>query len=521
MRALGCDIGNGFAFVSVLNEDGDPISALPSEWNGRGMPTVVQKMRDGTLQTGRGISRQFVNRGTFYRAIKRTLANYVRVEESGVDPIKAYECVAQTVLDSSFERLWKRGDNPPHEVLLTYPAAFLSAPRSISLITETVANLRAPDGKPYVVLDAIPEPAAIAFDFFLQNKKNEKESSCVAVYDLGHGTFDVALVSYENKEDTRNWIIHNYGCLGNIGGMDFEDKLVEIIKRKISEQDRTAYFNNADESMLLEEAIQAKHELSIEDEVDVFIMLSNGKTYEFVVSRDEFQERIESLVATTISEFTKVLDEAQKKGLALDYIVLSGGSSRIPLVEQKVGELVRQRYHEPIKIIAHRPIEAVSYGATRYASFLDGSKYMGFTYTTASNCSHLGRMRKLYEPLTISGAYVCDESFTYVLDRSWGIVDEQTGDLIVKIRENSYLPATSKTFWYRPNQSHVNLVVACAKDSDTRAERIVKGGYKEIAHLKCDGLHAGGEYAATLSVDRKRVARITLIDENGHVLRME
>lgn len=521
MRAFGCDIGNGFAFVSVLDEaSGKPFIALPAKWSMEGMPTDVLVKADGTIVTGRRLAR-LGGGGSACRALKRSLSNYQHKEGGYVDPLEVYAHIAQTALNASFNRLKDCGYNPPHDVVLTYPASFIDSPRTVEDVRDAVSRVMAPDGKPYVVCGTLPEPTAIALDFLVEHGKKGSQESCVAIYDLGHGTFDTALVSSRMVDGKQAWTVHDYGCLGNIGGIDFDDALVGILKRKIYEQDGRSTFNNADEMRLLEEAMYMKYVLSEEISCESFLTLSDGSSYVVDVYRKEFERKIYDLVRYTISELDRILEEAGQRGLRLTHVVLSGGSSQVPLVGRMVGDLVVKRFAGKVQSILYNPVEAVSFGAARYASLLERVLEPESTSSAGLNASPLERMRQLYEPMFVGNMDTCSNRFTLEASRAMGVIDESSKCLNILIPEGSSLPTTSCEFVYVPSGAHISLVVGRANSVGVRQTLLPMGEYRQVIRLHSDGAHVGEHYVATLRVDRVGLVSITLVGSSGHQLKME
>ena len=235
------------------------------------------------------------------------------------------------------------------------PAYFNDAQRQATKDAGTISGLE--------VLRIINEPSAAAIAYGLDKKQGEKN---VIVFDLGGGTFDVSLLTIDNG------VFEVIATAGDthLGGEDFDQRLAEhfakIIKKKHNvdiKQDMRAL------QKLKSEVEKAKRDLSSVLQVKVTIEgLVDGVDFEETLTRARFEELCSDLFKKTIQPVQQVLDDSGFKKSEIDEIVLVGGSTRIPKVQQLIKEFFNGK--EPNRGI--NPDEAVAYGAAVQGGILGG-----------------------------------------------------------------------------------------------------------------------------------------------------
>ena len=223
------------------------------------------------------------------------------------------------------------------------------------------------DGHPLRVLGRLPEPAAVAIDYlhYMQHIAPEdirlkEEQFTVLVYDLGHGTFDTAVVTAQSKGSP--YQLHAKNGLPEVGGKDFDRLLYEEFCRQLLEQYEYAPKNERDRQKILQAAIQAKFELT-DGETSVQQILVKGEYLEVEVTQARFEELSQHLMFQTLELVQNVLEESEANGITVQGIVLSGGASKMPMVKRSLEALVEGA----MPVVLYRPSEAVSYGAARFA----------------------------------------------------------------------------------------------------------------------------------------------------------
>jgi hypothetical protein len=225
------------------------------------------------------------------------------------------------------------------------------------------------NGQNIKVVGRLPEPAAVAIDYlyYMQNIapadiKISGDSYTALVYDLGHGTFDVAVVTARSKGEP--YQLHINDGLPDVGGKDFDAILYDEICRKLKiEYDYTPKNANARE-IIRNAAIEIKHELSDSKNSRQEISLPDGSVATIEIERSLFEKKGKNLINQTLELVDNVIQQAKKDKIKIDSVILSGGASQMPMVIDGLKQLLGD---EGITIQVYRPSEAVSYGAARYA----------------------------------------------------------------------------------------------------------------------------------------------------------
>jgi molecular chaperone DnaK (HSP70) len=240
--------------------------------------------------------------------------------------------------------------------VVTVPAYFNDAQRTATKDAGMIAGLD--------VLRIINEPTAAAIAYGMDKKSGEKN---IIVFDLGGGTFDVSLLTIDNG------VFEVVATAGDthLGGEDFDQRLTEhfskIFKKKNSgvnlKSDPRAF------QKLKHEVEKAKRDLSSVHQVKVTIEgIMEGIDFSETITRARFEELCNDLFKKTLKPIQQVLDDAGMKKTEIDEIVLVGGSTRIPKVQQLIKDFFNGK--EPNRGI--NPDEAVAYGAAVQGGILGG-----------------------------------------------------------------------------------------------------------------------------------------------------
>lgn len=382
---LGCDIGNGYGYVSVLlDKDRDPVVLLPGKYGltGIGMPTAACVLPpDGkeiaVFQNGKPAEVRYRNRPEqMVRAIKTRLKeNTIPVKgiESPVSTDAVYGEIAKSLILLAEEELKNLNSEPVYDVVFTFPAAFADQSALLERMQNSISRITL-DGRPIRVLGRLPEPAAVAIDYlhYMQHIAPEEiriteKKFTVLVYDLGHGTFDTAVVTAQSEGVP--YILHSKAGLAQIGGKNFDEVLYEELLNGLEEQYGYKPQNERQREIIREEAVKAKIALSSTDAVEVSVL--NDEEYCRVeITRDRFEKITRHLLFQTFELVEKVLEESSRAGIRIDGIVLSGGASQMPMVIHGLKELMEDEY----PVVLYRPGEAVSFGAARFAAEIPEEK---------------------------------------------------------------------------------------------------------------------------------------------------
>jgi len=248
------------------------------------------------------------------------------------------------------------GKKVTHAVV-TVPAYFNDAQRQATKDAGVIAGM--------TVLRIINEPTAAAIAYGLDKKEGEKN---ILVFDLGGGTFDVSLLTIDNGVFE---VVSTNGDT-HLGGEDFDQRVMEyfmtMYKKKKGKDIKS---DNRAVQKLRREVEKAKRSLSTQYQVKVEIeSFFEGEDFSETLSRAKFEELNIELFKSTLKPVKRVLDDAGMKKDEINEIVLVGGSTRIPKVQQLVKDFFDKK--EPSKGI--NPDEAVAYGASVQAGILSGEE---------------------------------------------------------------------------------------------------------------------------------------------------
>jgi len=244
--------------------------------------------------------------------------------------------------------------------VVTVPAYFNDAQRQATKDAGTIAGL--------TVMRIINEPTAAAIAYGMDKKEGEKN---VLVFDLGGGTFDVSLLTIDNGVFE---VVSTNGDT-HLGGEDFDQRVMEhFIKLYKKKKGKDLRKDARAVQKLRREVEKAKRSLSAAHQVRVEVeSLIDGEDFSETLTRAKFEELNMDLFRSTMKPVQKVMEDADMQKKDIDEIVLVGGSTRIPKVQQLVKEYFNNK--EPSRGI--NPDEAVAYGAAVQAGVLSGEPDTG------------------------------------------------------------------------------------------------------------------------------------------------
>ena len=368
---IGFDFGNCNSFLCIIKNldektklGGTVFDLLPQDCID-GIPSVYF-YSNGTVLCGEDTLRSAAKPETNkVRFLKGHLdETFVLKDPDGKEVEIAYNDAITAVIQHCVRRanieLLANHHLSSHLVSLSYPTTFTTAERQRLIELAERATLE--DGTHIKVYGTIAEPAAAALDYLAEFGDATKDTT-VLVYDLGGGTFDLALVSAYPKGrmsgtgDMIYYDIHAEKGLDGVAGAAFDERLFKILKRKFN-----IPLKGLREVKVRELAEKAKKELTTSTVSNPAIEYQDD--YIFAkVTREEFEAATEDLLAKTI-ELTKDMI-AKHPNLQPDLIILTGGSSRMPMVK---AALEAELPHFKGKIIDHRPSRAIAYGAARFGT---------------------------------------------------------------------------------------------------------------------------------------------------------
>jgi len=287
----------------------------------------------------------------------------IEIKSNGVNKELTAEEVSAMILTKMKETAEAYLNEKVTHAVVTVPAYFNDAQRQATKDAGVIAGLN--------VLRIVNEPTAAAIAYGLDKKATEGERQII-VYDLGGGTFDVSLLSIEDG------VFEVLATAGDthLGGEDFDnrviDHFVKLWKRKNDGEDITSNLRTM--GKLKREVERAKRALSSQASVRLDIeSFFNGKDLAETLTRAKFEELNIDLFRKTMRPVEQVLKDANVKKEAVDDIVLVGGSTRIP----KVQELLKDFFGGKELAKGINPDEAVAYGAAVQAGILSGEENLG------------------------------------------------------------------------------------------------------------------------------------------------
>lgn len=355
-KIIGIDLGTTNSAVAVM-EGGSPVIIPNSEGN-RTTPSVVAFSKDGERLAGETAKRQAItNPDRTIASIKREMGtDYKTAEIDG----KKYspEEISAMILQKLKSDAEKYLNDTVTNAVITVPAYFTDAQRQATKDAGKIAGL--------TVDRIINEPTAASLAYGLDK---EHDQAKIMVYDLGGGTFDVSIL------EVGDGVFEVLSTRGNnrLGGDDFDNKLVDYLASEFKKENGVDLTKDLTAMQRLKDAAEkAKKELSSTMTSNVnlpFITAVDGQPVhlDITVTRAKFDELTKSLVEETKKPVQDALKDAGLSASDIDKVLLVGGSTRIPAVQELVKELTGK---EPQRDI--NPDESVALGAAIQGGVLTG-----------------------------------------------------------------------------------------------------------------------------------------------------
>ena len=377
-KVIGIDLGTTFCCVAAM-EGGEP-QVIPNAEGARTTPSVVAVSKDGERLVGAIAKRQAVtNPDSTVYSVKRLMGRkFDDAEVEHARKMSGFQIVKRDNGDAGV-RMGDRDYSPPEisamvlqklkadaeaflgeevtEAVITVPAYFNDAQRQATRDAGRIAGLE--------VLRIINEPTAASLAYGL----DKKEEELIAVYDLGGGTFDISILeigdgTFEVKATNGDTFL---------GGDDFDNALINHLVAEFKKDQGVDLSEDRSALQRLKEAAEkAKIELSTVQQTEVnlpFITAdaSGPKHMVMTVSRSQLEQLVDDLVQRTLEPCRKALEDAGVEASKIDEVVLVGGQTRMPLVQQKVEEFFGREPHKGVN-----PDEVVAIGAAIQAGVLKG-----------------------------------------------------------------------------------------------------------------------------------------------------
>jgi molecular chaperone DnaK len=437
-KIVGIDLGTTFSALASLNAIGRP-QIVPNADGERLTPSAIffDEENPDIIRVGvEAINSRYLNAKRSVRWIKRHIGdtNY-RKNIDGKDwtPVELSSLILKKLKTQCAE------DNEEiRDAVISVPAHFDEVRRKETMDAGKLAGLN--------VIAIVNEPVAAALYYATSNKISGK----ILVYDLGGGTFDVTILDVKGHQMD---IVCSQGDHA-LGGIDFDRKILEILEQKYKQHFNAKLINSEEERAKYEdEAEDIKKTLSRRD-VAKKILYGQAGSVRVEISRQMFEEAIAELMARTDILIEVALDEAGLKPDAIDKVLLVGGSTRIPLVRQKLEKMFSFEPENTVNVD-----ECVALGAALHAG--------------------LTMLRENPDAVPAgTAAGLGDINLTDVCNHSYGTIcapiDRETGKRVVRnqiiLRKNTPLPCeVSQTFYtLNEGQTEIEVTVTQGEDADVK-----------------------------------------------------
>ncbi|MCU1494928.1 MAG: dnaK [Acidimicrobiaceae bacterium] len=355
-KAVGIDLGTTNSVVSVL-EGGEP-TVIPNAEGGRTTPSVVGFTKSGEVLVGEVAKRQAItNPERTVRSVKRQIGTSWSIDIDG----KAY--TPQEISARILQKLKRDAEaflgDSVTQAVITVPAYFDDSQRTATKEAGQIAGLE--------VLRIINEPTAAALAYGLDKEASGDET--VLVFDLGGGTFDVSIL------DIGDGVFEVKSTAGNshLGGDDWDQRVIDWLVKTFKDTEGVDLAADKMAIQRLKEAAEkAKIELSAVQETTInlpFITATSEgpKHLDVKLTRSKFQELTEDLTEACRGPFEQAISDAGLTKADIDHVVLVGGSTRMPAIQDLVHNLSGKEPHKGVN-----PDEVVAIGAAIQAGVLKG-----------------------------------------------------------------------------------------------------------------------------------------------------
>ena len=353
-KVLGIDLGTTNSCMAVM-EGGEAI-IIPNAEGGRTTPSVVAFTKDGQRLVGEAAKRQAVtNPERTIISIKRHMGTNHKVNIDGKEytPQEISAMILQKLKADAESYLGE----PVTQAVITVPAYFNDAQRQATKDAGKIAGLE--------VLRIVNEPTAASLAYGL----DKEEDQTILVFDLGGGTFDVSILEmgdgfFEVKATSGD---------NQLGGDDFDQRIIDYLVETFQKQTGIDLRNdNMAMQRLKEAAEKAKKDLSgvLTTNISLPFIAADAtgpKHLELDLTRAKFEELTRDLVERTLGPTRQALSDAGLSPSDIDKVVLVGGSTRIPAVQEAIKNLIGKEPHKGVN-----PDEVVAMGAAIQAGVLSG-----------------------------------------------------------------------------------------------------------------------------------------------------
>ena len=355
-KIIGIDLGTTNSCVAFM--EGNQPTVITNAEGGRTTPSVVAVTKTGERLVGQVAKRQAVaNAQNTVQSIKREMGNDVKVNlgDKSYSPQEISAMILQKLKADAEAYL----GSPVTQAVITVPAYFNDAQRQATKDAGKIAGLE--------VLRILNEPTAAALSYGLDKAENKNQK--ILVYDLGGGTFDVSIL------EIGDGVFEVLSTNGNtrLGGDDFDNKIINLLVENFKSTEGIDLSQDKMAMQRLKEAAE-KAKIDLSSSVTSNINLpfitadQNGpKHLEYELSRAKFESLIDDYIKESLTKCDAALKDAKLSKEQIDKVILVGGSSRIPAVQEALKKYMGK---EPFKGI--NPDECVAIGAAIQGGVLAG-----------------------------------------------------------------------------------------------------------------------------------------------------
>jgi molecular chaperone DnaK len=378
-KIIGIDLGTTNSVVAVM--EGGDVTVIPNQEGSRLTPSVVAFSSKGEVLVGEPAKRQAITnpKGTIY-SIKRFMgrrhdevrseekmipyevvggpSDYVKVHANGKDytPPEISAMILRKLKESAESYLGHK----VRKAVITVPAYFNDSQRQATKDAGQIAGLE--------VARIINEPTAAALAYNLEKKNDEK----IAVFDLGGGTFDISILDVGS--DGVFQVLSTSGDT-HLGGDDWDEALIHYIADEFKKEQSIDLRKDQMALQRLKEAAEkAKKELSFQPQAEIHLPFitadqSGPKHLVMTITRSQFEKLTDNLFERCRGPVLKALEDAKLKPGDIDEVVMVGGSTRMPRVQQIVKDIFGKDPHKGVN-----PDEVVAVGAAIQGAVLTGEQ---------------------------------------------------------------------------------------------------------------------------------------------------
>ncbi|PJE78855.1 Chaperone protein DnaK [invertebrate metagenome] len=382
-RIIGIDLGTTNSCVAVM--DGDKPKVLENAEGARTTPSVIAYSDDGETLVGQSAKRQAVtNPNNTLFAIKRLIGRHYadKVVQKDIEMVpykiakadngdawvevkgekKAPPQISAEVLKKMKKSAEDYLGETVTEAVITVPAYFNDTQRQATKDAGRIAGLD--------VKRIINEPTAAALAYGMEKKSGDQT---IAVYDLGGGTFDISIIEMADVDGEQQFEVLSTNGDTFLGGEDFDNTLIQYLVDEFKKEQGIDLKGDPLAIQRLKEAAEkAKIELSSSQQTDVNLPYitadaTGPKHLNIKISRAKLEALVEDLVIRSLEPCRIALKDAELDVSDINEVILVGGQTRMPLVQQKVTEFFKKEARKDVN-----PDEAVAIGAAIQAAVLSG-----------------------------------------------------------------------------------------------------------------------------------------------------